>query len=359
MSRYRKIDPRIWNDEKFSSFSVMQKLAWFALLTHPAMTPLGAGVFSSQLMDSLLGYYNDQICPVCFRESGEIESSESILEGFKKGLQEGSQEGSLVLRDNHLIIVKNYLIYNRPDNPNQLNGWIESCEELPRSTIFAELRDYLEIILGGKPGWLFAGLLNPLAEQKNRDLKARFWDRIAPFADKPKGRIKKGIKKPSQEPSKRGRRGFVGPSSSSSNSNSKEIKEEKEEEKEEELSPKTDSQATAKSYKSAKGKILKGKILERFEKFLDAFGSRAGKAAAADSWVKLNPMADQLFAEIIAGAKRYNVLRASIRQKGSTPKMAQGWLTDRRWEDPAVHPTSAKTGQLINQRPISEYTGEE
>ena len=350
MSRYRKIDPRIWNDEKFSSFSVIQKMAWFGLLTHPAMTPLGAGIFSSQLMDSLLGYYGDCICPVCLEESNNMGSSEPILEGFK--------EGSLVLRDNDLIIVKNFLLYNRPGSPNQLNGWIESCEELPRSPIFAELRDYLEVILGGNPGWLFAGLLNPLAEQKNRDLKACFWDRVAPFTDKPKGRnlkpfkkpFKKGSGSPSRSPSRRGREALQEAliEARSSNRSSKSTKEEK-------LSSKTDE----KIYSSAKGKILEGKILEHFEEFLVAFGSRAGKAAAADSWLKLNPMSDDLFADIVAGAKRYDVLRVLIKQKGNVPKMAQGWLTDRRWEDPVERPTRGKTGQLINQRSMSEYTREE
>ena len=42
MSRYRKIDPRIWNDKKFRSLSDRAKLLFFMLLTHPSMTALGA-----------------------------------------------------------------------------------------------------------------------------------------------------------------------------------------------------------------------------------------------------------------------------------------------------------------------------
>jgi len=89
------------------------------------------------------------------------------------------------------------------------------------------------------------------------------------------------------------------------------------------------------TYRSTKGKILKGKVLERFEAFLTAFGSRAGIADAADSWFKIKPMPDELYTEIIAGAKRYSIFRASLK-KGDTPKMAQGWLTSRRWEDEHV-----------------------
>lgn len=46
-SRYRKIDPRIWNDEKFRTLSDDGKLVFLFLLTHPHMTALGAmrGIF--------------------------------------------------------------------------------------------------------------------------------------------------------------------------------------------------------------------------------------------------------------------------------------------------------------------------
>jgi len=178
MARYRKIDPRIWGDERFSTFSVTEKLAWIGLLTHPVMTPMGAGIFPPSLLDSLIGE----------------GSSERILEGFK--------EASLILRDNHLVIVKNFLIYNRPDNPNQLNGWIEWCEELPRSPIFKALEVYLQEAMDGHPPWLFAGLLAPLAEQKNKALKSKYWDRISEYIDRPQGRIKKGSKERIQEPPK-------------------------------------------------------------------------------------------------------------------------------------------------------------
>jgi hypothetical protein len=42
MARYRKIDPRIWNDQKFRELSDDAKIVFFLLLTHPHMTALGA-----------------------------------------------------------------------------------------------------------------------------------------------------------------------------------------------------------------------------------------------------------------------------------------------------------------------------
>jgi len=57
-------------------------------------------------------------------------------------------------------------------------------------------------VLEGHPTWLFAGLLNPLTAQRNKTLKARYWDRISEFVDRPQGRIKKGSKEGIKEPSK-------------------------------------------------------------------------------------------------------------------------------------------------------------
>jgi hypothetical protein len=42
MARYRKIDPRIWNDARFWVLSDAAKLIFLLLLTHPHMTALGA-----------------------------------------------------------------------------------------------------------------------------------------------------------------------------------------------------------------------------------------------------------------------------------------------------------------------------
>ena len=41
MSRYRKVDTRIWNDAKFNSLSEKRKLVFFFLLTHPNLKMIG------------------------------------------------------------------------------------------------------------------------------------------------------------------------------------------------------------------------------------------------------------------------------------------------------------------------------
>lgn len=178
MARYRKIEPRIWGDEKFASMDPLEKLVWFALLTHPMMTPMGAGVMPAGVVDEILGNDRGGWCWKCGDTCGLPEhSAEGILQRLT--------ERSMILRDNSLIIVKNYLLQNAPDNPNQLAGWIESCEELPRSDKFRELYRYLLKVMKGEPAWLFDGLLKPLAQKKPRRLKELYWERVREHTSKP------------------------------------------------------------------------------------------------------------------------------------------------------------------------------
>lgn len=78
---------------------------------------------------------------------------------------------------------------------------------------------------------------------------------------------------------------------------------------------------------------LTGRRLERFNEFWGAFDYKQGKAGAARAWKELGSISDVLFQQILAGAKCEAAGRRAHTAKGLTPKMAQGWLTDRRWED--------------------------
>jgi phage replication O-like protein O len=68
-----------------------------------------------------------------------------------------------------------------------------------------------------------------------------------------------------------------------------------------------------------------------FELFWEAFNDKRGKKPAYEkSWKKIPDMTEELAYKIIEGAKRYAKNRNG---SDTTPKMAQGWLSDRRWED--------------------------
>ena len=71
---------------------------------------------------------------------------------------------------------------------------------------------------------------------------------------------------------------------------------------------------------------------EMFEQFWEVFDDPRGKRDAADSWLDLK-ITEDLLTRIIAGAERYKIRRPEILLRKGTPKMAQGWLSSRRWED--------------------------
>ena len=81
-----------------------------------------------------------------------------------------------------------------------------------------------------------------------------------------------------------------------------------------------------------KGRRLKGERLAWFEEFWDSFGYKSGKKPAAQAWYDISPN-KELKDKIISAAKAECARRPELKKKGSTPKMAQGWLTDRRFED--------------------------
>jgi len=86
-------------------------------------------------------------------------------------------------------------------------------------------------------------------------------------------------------------------------------------------------------YITKKKQKLKGKRLETFNMFWDAFDYKFGKAEAADFWIDIPQLTDSLVFKIIEAAKKEAKVRPGIIEKGKTPKMAQGWLSAKRWED--------------------------
>lgn len=119
MARYRKIDPRIWNDEKFASLSHEGQRAFLFILTHPSMTSLGA-----------------------FRATKEgIEAELGIdAKGFAKPFQELLSKGLIKYDESRfLVFAPNFLKYNQPENPNVVKGWAGCLDLLPECPLLAEV----------------------------------------------------------------------------------------------------------------------------------------------------------------------------------------------------------------------------
>ncbi|MFC3725456.1 hypothetical protein [Neoaquamicrobium sediminum] len=111
MSRYRKIDTRMWNDEKFRTLSDRGKLLFVMLLTHPNMTALGAMRATPAGLAEELGWE-----PKAFAEAfGEVLS---------KGMAKHDPAA-------HFVALPNFVKYNQPENPNVVKAWVGCLDLIP------------------------------------------------------------------------------------------------------------------------------------------------------------------------------------------------------------------------------------
>lgn len=86
-------------------------------------------------------------------------------------------------------------------------------------------------------------------------------------------------------------------------------------------------------YLTKKKRHLAGKRLEAFNRFWTAFAYQRGKAEAADAWLDVPEFTSGTLDKIVEAALMEAERRPSIIAQGRTPKMAQGWISGRRWED--------------------------
>lgn len=110
--RYRKVSVRIWNDKRFMSLSDDGQLLFLFMLTHPAMTSVGA------MRHTLAGLAAEKRW-----------SSERMKKAFKE-LPE-----CMVRYDGQscCIWLPNFLRHNPPANPNVVKGWGKALQVIPES----------------------------------------------------------------------------------------------------------------------------------------------------------------------------------------------------------------------------------
>jgi hypothetical protein len=104
------------------------------------------------------------------------------------------------------------------------------------------------------------------------------------------------------------------------------------------------------TYKTKKGRKLTGKKLQQFDRFWTAFAYQRGKAEAADAFLDIQGFNDELLEVIVTAATAEAASRTTALAQGKTPKMAQGWLSCRRWEDEALDSTPTVASQVAAMR---------
>jgi len=103
MGRYRKVAVRIWNDAKFRTLSDDGQLAFFFVMTHPAMTSIGA---MRGTMAGLAG------------EKGWT------VPRFTKAFREALAKGMLEYDENAACVaLPNFIKHNPPESPNVVKSW--------------------------------------------------------------------------------------------------------------------------------------------------------------------------------------------------------------------------------------------
>ena len=106
MSRYKKIDSRMWGDRRFMALSDKARYLWIYLLTGPHTSSLpGVYIAGEAMLAEALGW-----------------KMKSFREAFKEIEQAGLLKADRVAR---LIFIPNGVKYDRPESPKVVKHWGE------------------------------------------------------------------------------------------------------------------------------------------------------------------------------------------------------------------------------------------
>ncbi len=157
MGRYRKVDPRIWNDAKFRTLSDDGKLAFLFVLTHPQMTALGA-------MRGTI--------------SGLAEELRWDVARMRDAMSDAIRHDMVVVNaDASFICLPKFLRYNEPEGPNSVTkAWLDALDLIPECAEKADLISNCRKYLDGKSDafrhaighaiWDAFGMPCPIQEQE-------------------------------------------------------------------------------------------------------------------------------------------------------------------------------------------------
>lgn len=99
------------------------------------------------------------------------------------------------------------------------------------------------------------------------------------------------------------------------------------------------------------------KRMEAFEQFWEAYAWRRGRGGAEKAWAAIPELTDALVARICEAARKEAAQRPALIEQGRTPKWAQGWLSERRWEDDYDTPQPQAHRPYVPQAQQGQYAG--
>ena len=125
MARYRKIDTKIWTDDKVRSLTDNGRLLWFCLLTNPRTTLIpGLMCITKADLMLFLAWKRRKLCKIL----QEIEQIGLAIYNEKAGV----------------LFIPNAIRYNKPSNPNQIVSWIRALDDIPDCELKEKAIDVLE-----------------------------------------------------------------------------------------------------------------------------------------------------------------------------------------------------------------------
>jgi len=145
-ARFRKIDVRLWSDEKFRVLSRDAKLIFVFLLSCPQQSMIGA------MRATIPGL------------AAELQMTERE---FRAAFQELTARGMVKLNEKAALVwLPNWLRYNRPESPNVVKCWRTVVQVLPECKLKDQIVLKLKAFAEGLPEAWRHPFLNQEQEQE-------------------------------------------------------------------------------------------------------------------------------------------------------------------------------------------------
>ncbi len=150
--KYRKVNPNIWNDEKFRLFSRDGKLVFFMLLTHPQLTAVGAMRHTIQ---------------------GMAAEMDMTAKDFRKAFEEPFGKGMVRYDERACFIwLPNFIVHNPPESPNVVRAWAGAFHLLPecdmKNEVYRHVKDYVKGLTKGFQKAFAEAFVNLRAKNKKQ-----------------------------------------------------------------------------------------------------------------------------------------------------------------------------------------------